>query len=124
MKKERFYITTPIYYVNDFPHVGHAYTTIIADVLARWNRINGKQVFFLTGTDEHGKKIQDIAEERGINPKEFVDGIVKGFKKAWNSLNIDYDNFIRTTDKKHVKFVQNFLTRLYKEKLIYRGNYE
>ena len=124
MKKEKFYVTTPIYYANDVPHIGHAYTTIIADILARWNRLHGKEVFFLTGTDEHGKKIQKIAEEKGVKPKEFVDNISKGFKKAWKSLNINYDNFIRTTDEKHIRFVQNVLRKLYKRKFIYKGNYE
>lgn len=124
MKRDSFYITTPIYYVNDIPHIGHSYTTIIADVLSRWSKLSGKKVFFLTGTDEHGKKIQDIAEKKGINPKQFVEGIVNGFKKAWAFLGIDYDNFIRTTDEKHIKFVKKALNELYEKKLIYKGEYE
>ena len=93
-----FYVTTPIYYVNDVPHIGHAYTTIIADVLARFNRLRGKEVFFLTGTDEHGQKIEKAAAERGLSPKEHVDRIVVRFRDLWKALDISYDGFIRTTD--------------------------
>ena len=121
---KKFYITTPIYYANAKPHIGSAYTTIAADVLARWNKLLGKEVFFLTGTDEHGKKIQQTAEKAGKKPKEFVDKIAKQFKDLFNLLNVSYDNFIRTTDKYHEKEVVKVLKRLYKDGLIYKGDYE
>ena len=104
--KKGFYITTPIYYVNDKPHIGHAYTTLATDIIARWHRINGENVFFLTGTDEHGEKIAKAALAKGKNSQEFVDEIVKEYKDAWNDLNISYDYFIRTTDKAHMDVVQ------------------
>lgn len=119
-----FYITTPIYYPNDIPHLGHAYTTIASDIIARWHRLNGKKVFFLTGTDEHGKKIADAAEKKGKKPKEFLDAIVPEFKEAWKKLNIDYDHFIRTTDKAHEKVVQDILKRVHEKGDIYEGTYE
>ncbi len=120
----RFYVTTPIYYPNDIPHIGHAYTTIAADVLARWNRLLGKDVFFLTGTDDHGKKIESIAKEKGQKPKEFIDKLIPKFKDAWKKLNIDYDYFIRTTDKAHEKVVQEVLQKVYDKGDIYLGDYE
>lgn len=123
-KEGKFYITTPIYYVNDVPHIGSAYTTIAADVIARWHRLLGEDVFFLTGTDEHGKKIQQVAKEKGKKPKEFVDSIVALFKKAWKVLSISYDNFIRTTDKKHEEAVKKVLLELYNKKFIYKGKYK
>ncbi|MEM2956316.1 MAG: methionine--tRNA ligase [Candidatus Pacearchaeota archaeon] len=122
--RKKFYITTPIYYTNDVPHIGHSYTTIIADILARYHRLLGEDVFFLTGTDEHGIKIQRIAEKKNKKPKQFVDEIVNEFKKAWKTLNIEYDNFIRTTDEKHIKIVQDILQKLYDKKMIYKGKYE
>ncbi len=121
---EKFYITTPIYYVNDKPHLGHAYTTTAADVIARFNRFLGKDVFFLTGTDEHGQKIEEAAKKRGMTPKEFVDSLVPTFKKLWEKLNISYDHFIRTTDPKHVKAVQEIFMRCYERGDIYLGEYE
>ncbi len=124
MARKKFYITTPIYYVNSVPHVGSAYTTISADILARWNKLLEKEVFFLTGTDEHGKKIQEIAEQRKLKPKQFCDQIASEFRKAWDILNIKYDNFIRTTDSYHEKEVRNILNKLYSKKLIYKGFYE
>ena len=124
IKFEKFYVTTPIYYVNDVPHIGHAYTTIAADILARWNRIKGKEVFFLTGTDEHGKKIQQIAEYEGKTPKEFVDEIVKSFQDLCIKLNITNDNFIRTTNPEHEEEVRRILQELYDKKFIYKGYYE
>ncbi len=124
MKKETFYVATPIYYVNDVPHIGHSYTTIAADVLARYNRLCGKEVFFLTGTDEHGIKIQQVAENAGKLPQVFCDEIAEEFKKAWQALNIKYDNFIRTTDPRHEKTVQDVLMRLYNDGYIYKGGYE
>ena len=122
--KEKFYVTTPIYYPNDIPHLGHAYTTIASDVLARWNKLLGKDVFFLTGTDEHGKKIEKAAEKVGKSPKEFIDLIIPQFKEAWEKLNINYSRFIRTTDKEHVKVVQEVLQKCYDNGDIYKGNYE
>ena len=122
--KNKFYVTTPIYYPNDIPHIGHAYTTIVADVLARWNKIKGKEVFFLTGTDEHGKKIQSSAEKNGKNPKEFVDFLIPKFKEAWKKLNIDYNRFIRTTDKDHEEIVKKILQKVYDKGDIYKGEYE
>jgi len=122
--KKKFYVTTPIYYVNSEPHVGSAYTTIAADVLARWNRLLGKEAFFLTGTDEHGQKIQEAAKKDSLTPKEFVDKIVIKFKEAFKLLNISNTNFIRTTDKEHEKEVKDILQKLYDKKLIYKGFYE
>ena len=116
MVKKTFYITTPIYYTNSSPHIGSAYTTIAADVLARWNTLKGNEVFFLTGTDEHGQKIQEVAEEKKIKPKEFVDKIANEFKDVFKLLNISNDNFIRTTDKQHEKEVKKILQELYKKK--------
>lgn len=122
--KNKFYITTPIYYVNAKPHIGHAYTTIAADVLARFHRIQGNDVFFLTGTDEHGMKIQKEAEKAGKNPQEFVDKVVGEFKNLWGKLNIGFDNFIRTTDKNHKEAVQKVLQILKDKGAIYKGEYE
>ncbi len=124
MAKKTFYVTTPIYYVNGDPHLGSAYTTIIADVLARWNRLQGKKVFFLTGTDEHGQKIQESAEKAGKNPKNFVDEIAKKFENAFKLANVSNDNFIRTTDKFHEEEVKKILNDLYKKGFIYKGHYE
>ncbi len=124
VKKETFYITTPIYYSNSVPHVGSAYTTLAADIIARWHKLLGKNVFFLTGLDEHGKKIQETAEKAGKNPQQFVDEIAVKFKEAWKVLNIEYDGFIRTTDSYHENEVKKILIRLYKKKVIYRGFYE
>lgn len=121
---DKFYITTPIYYANSEPHVGSAYTTIAADVLARWHKLKGEDVFFLTGTDEHGQKIQEIAEAKGIKPKEFVDEIIKKFKESFKLLNISNDNFIRTTDPEHEAEVKKILQELYNKKYIYKGTYE
>ena len=124
MVKEKFYVTTPIYYVNGKPHIGHVYTTLAADILARWNKFKGKKVFFLTGTDEHGKKIQETAKENGKSPKEFTDEISLEFKDMFKKLNFDYDNFIRTTDDYHIKNVEKVLQKLYDKGLIYKGEYE
>ena len=109
---KKFYITTPIYYPNSEPHIGTAYTTIVCDVLARWNKLLGNEVFFLTGTDEHSKKIENVAKENNQNPKEFVDSMLIKFKEAWTQLNINYDRFIRTTDKDHEEVVQNILQKI------------
>jgi len=121
---KKFYITTPIYYPNDVPHIGHAYTTIVADALSRWNKQKGKDVYFLTGTDDHGKKIAETAREAGKSPKEFVDILVPKFKDAWNKLDIKYDRFIRTTDKDHEKLVKEMLQKSYDNGDIYLGKYE
>ena len=122
--KKKFYITTAIDYVNAKPHIGHAYQKIVADALARWYKLKGYDVRFLTGTDEHGKKVQQSAEKAGKKPKEFVDEISEEFKKAWKVLNIDYDRFIRTTDADHKKVVKEFLEKCEKTGDIYRGKYE
>jgi len=123
----KFYITTPIYYVNDIPHIGHAYTTVAADILARYNRLKGKKVFFLTGTDEHGQKVEKAAQEKGMSPKEHADLMVENFKSLWKKLTIHNDAFIRTTDSEHVKTVQSLLTKLWEkneiEKRAYSGWY-
>jgi methionyl-tRNA synthetase len=109
---KKFYVTTPIYYVNDVPHIGHAYTTVAADILARHNRLLGKEVFFLTGTDEHGQKVEKAAKENGRSPKEHADLMVGNFKELWKRLNISNDGFIRTTDDAHIKTVQGLLQML------------
>jgi len=119
-----FYVTTPIYYVNDEPHLGHAYTTILADVLARYARLRGVETFFLTGTDEHGQKVQEAAQARGIDPQTHADEMVVRFQKAWKDLHVDYDDFIRTTEPRHVRVVQAVLQRLWDEGEIYAGEYE
>jgi len=121
---KKYYLTTPLYYVNDIPHIGHAYTTVAADVLARYKRQLGCEVFFLTGTDEHGDKIWNAAKQKGQETQLFVDEVVKGFKKAWEALNISYDAFIRTTDKKHEAVVQNVFHTLLSQGDIYKGEYE
>ncbi|WP_456383893.1 methionine--tRNA ligase [Persephonella sp.] len=124
MLKEKFYVTTPIYYVNDVPHLGHAYTTVAADVLARYSRQKGLKTFFLTGTDEHGLKIQKSAEEKGITPKELADQTHQKFKQLWQVLNISYDRFIRTTDPDHIKAVQHIFQKCYENGDIYLAEYE
>ena len=121
MKKNKFYVTTAIDYVNAEPHIGHAYQKIAADALARWNKTRGKKVFFLTGTDEHGQKIFESAQKAGLNEKKFVDKMSKKFAAAWKILDIDYDRFIRTTDKDHEVFVKEFVEKVRKD--IYKGTY-
>lgn len=123
MLKEKFYITTPIYYPSADFHIGHCYTTIIADAIARYKRLKGYDVFFQTGTDEHGLKIQRKAEAVGLEPKDYVDGVVANAQDLWKSLNISYDNFIRTTDKNHVECVQKVFKKLYDQGDIYKGEY-
>ncbi len=124
MAKEKFYVTTAIDYVNAPPHIGHAYQKIIADVLARWNRFLGKDVLFVTGTDEHGKKIKDSADKQGKEVKEFVNEISGKFKEAWESLNVKPDRFIRTTDADHEEVVKEFIMKCYRNGDIYEGEYE
>ena len=121
---EKFYITTPIYYPSANFHIGHCYTTIIADSIARYKRLAGYDVFFLTGTDEHGEKIEKKAKENGVTPKEYVDKIVDNAKDLWKSLGISYDKFIRTTDEYHEKAVQKIFNKLYEQGDIYKGEYE
>jgi methionyl-tRNA synthetase len=123
---ENFYVTTPIYYVNDKPHIGHAYTTIIADIFARYHRkIKGKEnVFFLTGTDEHGSKVARSAEAHHLSPQEFVDKISEEYKNLWRDLNISHDEFFRTTNPEHKRVVQNYLQQLYDNGYIYKGEYK
>ncbi len=119
-----FYVTTPIYYVNSDPHIGSAYTTIVADVVARYKRMMGYDTFFLTGTDEHGQKILRAAKEKGLEPQEFVDDLAAKFVKLWKKLDISNDLFIRTTDDYHVKTVQSFFQKIYDNEDIYLGKYE
>ncbi|MFC1545219.1 methionine--tRNA ligase [Gemmatimonadota bacterium] len=120
----RFYVTTPIYYVNGTPHIGHAYTTILADVLTRYHRLFGKETWFLTGTDEHGLKVQEAANNAGMEPKEYCDGMVGRFVELWEQLGIRYDRFIRTTDADHVAYVQEVLQKLYEKGDIYSAPYQ
>ena len=122
--KEKYYITTPIYYPSANFHIGHCYTTIIADSIARYQRLKGKEVFFLTGTDEHGQKIENKAKEKGVTPKEYVDEIVDNAKDLWKSLGISYDKFIRTTDEYHEKAVQKIFDKLYEQNDIYLSKYK
>ena len=122
--KEKYYITTPIYYPSANFHIGHCYTTIIADSIARYQRLKGKDVFFLTGTDEHGQKIENKAKEKGVTPKEYVDEIVDNAKDLWKSLGISYDKFIRTTDEYHEKAVQKIFDKLYEQNDIYLSKYK
>ena len=120
---KKFYITTPIYYVTANPHIGTAFTNIIADILARWHRLNNENVFFLTGTDEHGQKVAEKAKLQGKEPKEFVDEVSQKFKDAWSALDISYDKFIRTTDKEHEEVVLKFIDKLNASGDIYKGKY-
>ncbi len=124
MTTKKFYITTAIDYVNAEPHIGHAYQKIIADTLSRWNKLLNKDVFFLTGTDEHGKKIANSAEQANLSPKEFTNKMSEKFKQAWETLNIKYDRFIRTTDKDHKKVVTEFTKKVNEAGDIYKGEYE
>lgn len=122
-QKEKFYITTPIYYPSGNPHIGHCYTTVACDSIARYKRLQGKDVMFLTGTDEHGLKIEQKAAEKGITPKEYVDEKVAVFKKLWEYMNISYDRYIRTTDDYHIETVQKIFKELYDRGYIYKGKY-
>jgi methionyl-tRNA synthetase len=124
MAQEKFYLTTPIYYVNDVPHIGHAYTTIAADVLARYKRLTGYEVFFLTGTDEHGIKIERSARDRGISPQEWTDIVSAHFRHLWARLNISYNNFIRTSEPRHKAVAQAVFQKAYEKGDIYKGLYE
>ena len=124
MIKHKFYITTPLYYVNAQPHIGHSYTNIATDCIARYKRLKGFQVFFLTGTDEHGEKVVQAAEQANLNPEEFTNQIVPRFTNLWKRLSISYDDFIRTTEKRHIVAVEEALKILHKKKDIYLGKYE
>ncbi len=124
MGKNTFYITTPIYYPSGNPHIGHCYTTVACDSIARYKRMQGYDVMFLTGTDEHGQKIEQKAAEKGITPKQYVDEIVEVFKKLWSYMNISYDRYIRTTDDYHVEAVQKIFKALYDKGYIYKGEYK
>ena len=120
-----FYLTTPIYYVNDAPHIGHAYTTVAGDVLTRWHRQKGESVWFLTGTDEHGQKVLNTAQANNVSPQEWCDNLVESaWKPVWQDLNIANDDFIRTTESRHTERVQRFLQSLKDSGHIYAGKYE
>ena len=122
--KGTYYITTPIYYPSSNLHVGHTYCTVMADAMARFKRLQGYDVMFLTGTDEHGQKIQTLADEKGITPQEYVDEVVAGIKELWKTMEISYDDFIRTTEPRHVKRVQEMFMKIYENGDIYKGEYE
>lgn len=124
MEKKQYYITTPIYYPSSNLHIGHTYCTVMADAMARFKRLTGYDVMFLTGTDEHGQKIQKVAMENGSQPKAYVDNVVDGIKKLWKTMEISYDDFIRTTDERHVRRVQEIFKRMYENGDIYKGEYE
>ncbi len=121
---KNFYVTTPIYYVNDAPHIGHSYTTVLADILTRFHKLLGHQTFFLTGTDEHGQKVQRAAAKRNVSPKQHVDEYCLRFKNLWEKMGIEYDHFIRTTDASHMEFVQQCLQMLWDNGQIYSKEYE
>lgn len=123
-EKKPYYVTTPIYYPSDNFHIGHCYTTVIADALARYKKNKGYDVYFLTGSDEHGQKIEDRAKKAGVTPIEFIDPIIENAKDLWKSLDINYDKFIRTTDEEHVACVQKIMQKLYDQGDIYKGSYE
>ncbi len=117
---KKFYVTTPIYYVNDAPHIGHSYTTVLADILTRFHKIIGYQTFFLTGTDEHGQKVQRAAAKRGVTPQEHVDEYYHRFEDLWKKMNIGNDFFIRTTMPEHKAYVQECLQKLWDKGEIYQ----
>ena len=121
--QKKFYITTPIYYPSDKLHIGHSYTTVACDALARYKRMQGYDVMFLTGTDEHGQKIQDKAAAKGVTPKEYVDEIVAGVKDLWKLMDVSYDRFVRTTDSYHIETCQKIFTKLFEQGDIYKGEY-
>ncbi len=121
--KNNYFITTPIYYVNDKPHIGHAYTTILADVLARFHRTVGDEVFFLTGLDEHGLKVQQAADKKGISPQLHCDEMAPRFINLWEKLHVQYDDFIRTTEKRHKSVVQSILKLVYEKGDLYFDEY-
>jgi len=121
---KKFFVTTPIYYINDIPHIGHTCTTVAADILARLHRQKKEEVFFLTGTDEHGQKVAEVAKKEGLEVKEYCDKIAPRFQEAWEKLNISFDHFIRTTDPRHEKVVKEILEKIYAKGDIYKDKYE
>src|SRR3990167_2057744 len=123
MPHKDYYITTPLYYVNANPHIGHAYTNVLCDTFARYRRFRGQKVYFLTGTDEHGTKIEKAARDHGKDPRTYVDEMVPKFKELWNHLGISYDHFIRTTDEEHKRVVRHVLESLEKKGDIYKASY-
>ena len=123
-EKKTFYLTTPIYYPSGNLHIGHAYTTVAGDAMARYKRLRGYDVMYLTGTDEHGQKIQQKAEETGVTPKHYVDEIVAGIQELWQKLDISYNDFIRTTEVRHTKVVAQIFEQLLAQGDIYLGEYE
>ena len=124
MSKKPYYITTAITYTSGKPHIGNTYEIILADSIARYKRMEGYDVFFQTGTDEHGQKVELKAEEKGVTPKEFVDDVAGEIKRIWDLMNTSYDRFIRTTDEDHEKQVQKIFKKLYEQGDIYKGEYE
>ena len=124
MEKQKYYITTPIYYPSGNMHIGHTYTTVAADAMTRFKKLTGYDAYFLTGTDEHGQKIERKAAEKGVSPKDYVDEIVANTKELWKLMNIEYDDFIRTTDDRHEKIVQKIFRKLYEQGDIYKAEYE
>ena len=124
MPKPTFYITTPIYYPSGNMHIGHTYTTVAADTMTRFKKQTGYDTYFLTGTDEHGQKIERKAAEAGVTPQQFVDRIVAETKELWKLMNIEYDDFIRTTEDRHMKIVQKIFKQFYDQGDIYKSEYE
>lgn len=120
----RYYVTTPIYYVNGAPHIGHAYTSVAADVIARFKRLAGFDVFFLTGTDEHGQKVEQAAEAKGMQPQAFADAVAADFRDMYDTMDISYDDFIRTTEPRHVQAAQALWKKLEENGHIYLDAYE
>ena len=123
-EKKTYYITTPIYYPSDKLHIGHAYCTVAADAIARYKRMTGYDVYFLTGSDEHGQKIERKAKEKGVTPQKYVDDIVASFKSLWKLMNISNDRFIRTTDDYHVSAIQKIFRKMHDNGDIYKGTYK
>src|ERR1700748_180915 len=123
MPEKKFYLTTPIYYVNARPHIGHAYSTIAADVIARRHRLLGDDTFFLTGTDEHGQKVERSAAAAGVSPQQFADQVSDSFRALWDRMGITYDDYIRTTEPRHVRGVQKLFATLRDKGFIYKGSY-
>lgn len=121
---KKFFVTTPIYYVNDIPHIGHTCTTVVADIIARYHKLLGEDVFFITGTDEHGAKVAEAAKEEGLSPQEFTDKVSKTFSEVWPKLNINFDYFIRTTNPEHKKVVSDLLQKIFEKGDIYKSKYE
>ena len=121
---KKYYLTTPIYYPSDNLHIGHTYTTVAADVIKKFKKMEGYDVYFVTGSDEHGQKIQERAKENGMAPKKYVDKMVSEIKELWKTLEIDYDKFVRTTDSYHTKAVKGIFKELYEKGEIYKSQYE